>query len=98
MDGSQIGVFKERNQVSLGGFLESANSRRLETQIGLEVLSYFTNKALESTGEPSNQTGRLVCRLWHEHTAACGSTIPSTFGNDGFHEGRLFQACICGAS
>lgn len=35
MDGSQISVLKEGDKVSLGGFLQSHHSRRLEAEIGL---------------------------------------------------------------
>ena len=37
MDGAQVGVFKETNEVSLASFLKSHDSRALETQIGLET-------------------------------------------------------------
>jgi len=47
VDGAKVGVFEERDEVSLDGFLESANSRRLEAKITLEVLSDLTNQALE---------------------------------------------------
>ncbi len=47
MDGSQVGVLEERDEVSLGGLLESHDGARLEAEVGLEVLSDLTNKALE---------------------------------------------------
>ena len=47
VDGSQVGVFKQTNQVSLGGFLQSQDGGGLEAEIGLEVLSNFANQALE---------------------------------------------------
>src|SRR5690554_177977 len=47
VNGSQVGVFKEGDEVSLGGLLEGTNGGRLEAKIGLEVLSNLTNKALE---------------------------------------------------
>ena len=47
VDGSQVGIFKETDEVSFRGFLESTNSRRLETEISLEVLSNFSNETLE---------------------------------------------------
>ena len=53
VDGAQVGVFKKTNQVSFGGFLESHDSGRLESKIGLEVLGDFTNQPLE--GELSDQ-------------------------------------------
>ena len=53
MDGAKVGVLKERDEVSLDGFLKSANGRALEAEIGLEVLSNLTNKTLE--GELADQ-------------------------------------------
>lgn len=47
MDSGQVGVLEERDEVSLRSFLKGANGRGLETQIGLEVLSNFTNESLE---------------------------------------------------
>lgn len=47
VDSAEIGIFKERDKVCLHGFLESADGRGLEAEIGLEVLSNFTNKTLE---------------------------------------------------
>ena len=35
MDGSQVSVLKERNEVSLGGFLQSHHSGGLEAEIRL---------------------------------------------------------------
>jgi hypothetical protein len=45
----QVGVFEEGNEVGFGSFLEGTDRRRLETEIGLEVLSDFTNETLEAT-------------------------------------------------
>ena len=36
MDSSQVGVLKERDEVSLGGFLQSHYSGGLEAKIGLK--------------------------------------------------------------
>ena len=47
-DGSQVCVFKERDEVRLSGFLQSHDGGRLEAEIGLEVLSDFTDEALEA--------------------------------------------------
>lgn len=47
MDGSQVGVFEQRDEVSLGSFLECKDGRRLETEVGLEVLGDFTDESLE---------------------------------------------------
>ena len=47
MDGAQVGVLKQTNQISLTGFLESHNSRALESQVSLEVLGNFSHQTLE---------------------------------------------------
>ena len=47
MDGAQVGIFEQAYKVSLAGLLESTNGGALEAQVGLEILSDFTNKALE---------------------------------------------------
>ena len=47
VDGAKIGIFKEGDEVSLHGFLEGTDGRRLKAEIGLEVLCNFTNKTLE---------------------------------------------------
>jgi hypothetical protein len=53
VDSAQVGIFEEGDEVCLDGFLESTDGRRLETEVGLEVLSDFTDKTLE--GELSDQ-------------------------------------------
>ena len=59
VDGAKVGVFEERDEVSLDGFLERTDGRGLEAEIGLEILSDFTNETLE--GELSDQKlGRLL--------------------------------------
>ena len=47
MDGAEVGVLKETHKISLTGLLECHNSRALEAQISLEVLSNLTNQSLE---------------------------------------------------
>jgi hypothetical protein len=47
VDGAQVGVLEERDEVGLDRLLESADGGRLETEIRLEVLGNLTDKALE---------------------------------------------------
>ena len=47
VDGTQVGVLEEPNQVSLASFLQRQNGRTLEPQLSLEILGYFTNQTLE---------------------------------------------------
>jgi len=59
VDGAQVGVLEQTDQVGLGCFLESSDGRALETQIGLEVLSDLTNQTLEGQ-LADQQLGRLL--------------------------------------
>lgn len=43
VDGAEVGVLEERDEVRLDRLLESADGRRLEAEVGLEVLSDLTN-------------------------------------------------------
>jgi histone H3 len=47
VDGAEVGVLEEGDEVSLNGLLESADGRRLEAEIRLEVLGDLTNETLE---------------------------------------------------
>ena len=41
VDGAQVGVLEERDEVGLGSLLEGHDGGRLEPQVGLEVLGDF---------------------------------------------------------
>ena len=43
VNGAQVGVFKESDEVSLASFLEGHDGGALEAQVGLEVLSDLTD-------------------------------------------------------
>lgn len=47
MDGAQVGVFKEADEVRFGCFLERQYGGALESQIRLEVLRDFAHETLE---------------------------------------------------
>ena len=47
VDGAQVGVLKETNEVGLASFLKSHHSGALETEICLEILSDFSHKTPE---------------------------------------------------
>jgi hypothetical protein len=42
-------TFEQGDEVCFDGFLQGPDSRGLEAQVGLEILSNFTDKTLEST-------------------------------------------------
>lgn len=43
VDGAQVGVLKERDEVRLNRLLQGTDGGRLEAEIGLEVLGDLTN-------------------------------------------------------
>jgi len=59
MDGTQVGVLEQTDEVSLAGLLEGHDGGALEAEIGLEVLGDLTDQSLE--GELADeQLGRLL--------------------------------------
>jgi len=60
VDGAQVGVLEEGDEVSLNGFLESTNGGALEAEIGLEVLSNLTDETLEWELSDEKLGGLLV--------------------------------------
>ena len=49
MDGAQVGVLEQADQVGFGSLLQSEHCRRLEAEVRLEVLRDFTDQALKFT-------------------------------------------------
>jgi len=60
VDGAQVGVFKEGDEVGLNGLLKSTNGGGLETEVRLEVLSDFTDETLEGELADQELGGLLV--------------------------------------
>ena len=60
MDGTQVGVFKETDKVSLGCLLQGHDSWRLEAKVCLEILGNFSHKALEGQLSDQQFSGFLV--------------------------------------
>jgi len=77
VDGAQVGVFEETNQVSLRCFLESHDSGGLETQVSLEVLSDLTDQPLEGQFADQKLSGLLVTTDLTESDGT--GTIPMGF-------------------
>ena len=61
VDGAQVGVLEQRDQVRLGGLLQSHHSGSLETEIVLEVLRHLTDQSLE--GQLADQQLRALLIL-----------------------------------
>ena len=60
VDGTQVGVLKETNKVSLTSLLESHDSRGLESKVSLEVLGNFSHQTLEWQFSDEELSGLLV--------------------------------------
>ena len=59
MDGAEIGVLEEGDEVGLDGLLEGADGGALEAEVALEVLGDLTHETLE--GQLADQElGRLL--------------------------------------
>ena len=60
VDGAQVGVLKETNQVGLRSLLQGHDSAGLETQVGLEVLGNLPDQTLEGQLADEELSGLLV--------------------------------------
>ena len=63
MDGAEVGVLEERDEVCLGGFLEGDDGRALESNLSkvvLEVLGDLADEALEGQLADEKLGGLLV--------------------------------------
>ena len=60
MDGAQVGVFEEPDEVRFGGFLEREDGAGLEPEVGLEVLGDLADEALERELADEELGGLLV--------------------------------------
>ena len=82
VDGTQVGVFKETNKVSLGGLLKGHDGRRLEAKVGLEILGNFTNQTLERQ-LPDQQFGGFLVT----------TDLTKSYGTRPVTMGFLYSSC-----
>ncbi len=59
VNGAQVGVLEEGDEVGLDGFLKGADGGRLEAEVRLEVLGDFTDETLEGQ-LADEELGRLL--------------------------------------
>ena len=59
VDGAEVGVLEEGDEVSLNGLLERTDGGALEAEVGLEVLGDLTDKTLERQ-LADEELGRLL--------------------------------------
>ena len=60
VNGAHVGVFEERHEVSLGGFLESQDGGGLEAGISLEILCDFADEAMKGQLAEQKLGGLLI--------------------------------------
>ena len=60
VNGAQVGVLEEGNEVSLSSFLESKHSRALESELLLELMGDFSDESLEGELSDEEISGFLV--------------------------------------
>ena len=60
VDGAQVGVLKQTDEVSLAGLLEGHDGGALEAEVSLEVLGDLTDQALEGQLADEELSGLLV--------------------------------------
>ena len=111
VNGAQVGVLKQTNQVSLGGLLQGHDSRGLEAKVSLEVLGNLTDQTLEGqlpdqefsallvtpNLTESNGTGPVTVGLLH--TTCSRGRLASSLGGKllarGLPSGRLTGGLLC---
>lgn len=72
VDGAQVGVFEQADEVSFDRLLEGTNGRGLEAEVGLEVLSDFTDETLEWELADQELGGLLVATDFTEGDGTFG--------------------------
>lgn len=99
MDGAQVGVFEETDQVGFTGFLQSTDGRRLETEIGLEILSNFTYQPLEGQLADQQLSRLLVPTDFSQgdRTRAVTMGLLDTAGRGGALTGGLGGQLLAGS-
>ena len=60
MNGTQVGVLKQTNEISLAGLLESSDGGTLEPEVSLEVLGDLSHQTLEGQLADEELSGLLV--------------------------------------
>ncbi len=60
VDGAQVGVLKQTDQISLAGLLQGHDSGALEAQVRLEILRDFSHQALERQFADQQLGGLLI--------------------------------------
>jgi len=100
VDGAQVGVLKQTNQVCLTGLLKSADGSRLESEISFEVLGDLSHETLEGQLADEELSGLLVSPdLTESHSSGPVSVglLDSSGGGGGLSGslgGELLPGCL----
>lgn len=99
VDGTQVGVLEQGNEISLNGLLESTDGGRLEAEVRLEVLGDFTDQTLEGKLSDEELSRLLVTT---DFTESDGSRLVSvglldTTGRGGRLAGSLGSKLLTGS-
>jgi hypothetical protein len=99
VDGAEVGVLEETNEVSLSGLLEGEDGRGLEAEVVLELRSDLTDESLE--GELSNEKlGALLEAADLAESDGAGSEavrlLDATSGSGGSLLGLLVSDVLSG--
>jgi hypothetical protein len=99
VDGAQVGVLEEGDEVSLNGLLESTDGGGLEAEIGLEVLGDLTNQTLEGELADQKLSGLLVATDLTESdgTGLVAVRLLDTSGGGGGLAGSLGSELLAGS-
>ena len=113
MDGTQVGVLKETNQVGLASLLQGHDGRALEAQVSLEVLGDLTDQTLEGQLPDQQLSALLVTTdltkshcsrpvtMGLLHTSGGWGTLASCLGGQLLPGGlptSRFTCCLLGTS
>ena len=82
VDGAQVGVLKQTDEVSLAGLLEGHDSRALEAEVSLEVLGNLPDQTLEGQFA-DEELGRLLVP----------PNLPQSHGSGPVPVGLLHSSC-----
>ena len=75
MDGAQVGVLEQGDEVSLNGLLESTDGRGLEAEVRLEVLSNLTDETLEGKLADEELSRLLVATDLTQSDGTCNRIV-----------------------
>ena len=75
MDGAQVGVLEETDEVGLGSLLKGKDGRSLEAKVALEVLGDLANETLEGELADEQVGGLLVATDLTESDGSWAVTV-----------------------